>query len=439
MNNSQFNNGNNNSSFNFQSLNNQNNNGTYVNSNQISNNNFQTTNTINQENINSSSTYNSKKGNIKNKKNILLIFVVVMLVVAVVVTGMNFFGRDAIKNNGNNFGNNGNNILDSDEIIQIYIDGYGTKGNEQPTVVALSKNNKLYAIGQNSYGWGGKGALKKVTLLADNVSSFEGNGDLYVDGNGNINISGISIKGGTYDQYENIGGNVKKISGQWSGILALGNDGNLYSYGTKEYNGFGTRYDELTKIEGIDNVIDIYMDFEFLSYINSSNELYAKRTMGSGEFEKVLDNVKSVNGCAVQTTDNKIYDISYDYDQSKVVALLQEDVISVINTSGGPYYKTEDKIRHIDGYQRELTFGESYNYHYPKDVKEMLYMQEFSEGTYYPRLGIKYIYLDNNNKINLYEVKYNDGDYKNIADENKKTLNYSIDNMKKIYDFMFAK
>ena len=72
-------------------------------------------------------------------------------------------------------------------------------------------------------------------------------GNFYIDNTGNINISGVSIKGGVYDQYQNIGVDMKKMSCHWAGILAVDKDGNLYSYGMAKYNGFGVRYDELTK------------------------------------------------------------------------------------------------------------------------------------------------------------------------------------------------
>lgn len=444
MNNNQFNQpnneNNNNTSFNGQSLNNQNNNmiypnnnSLYANSNQIDTNNYQTTNTMSQESINSQNNYTPQNSKKNNKNKILIIISIVLIAVIAIIVGILLIGKDENRNSGNKFNNNSNNASSSDEIVQIYVDGY--KGNEYNTVVALSKNNKLYAIGKNSNGWGGQGDLKKVTLLADNVNNFDNKGDFYIDNTGNINISGISIKGGVYDQYQNIGGDMKKISGQWSGILAVDKDGNLYSYGMAEYNGFGVRYDELTKIENIKEVTDVYLDIYLAYYINSSHELYAKCTSCSGEFEKILDNVKVANGNAIQTQDNKIYDISYDSDESKVVALPQEEAVSIINTSSGTYYQSEDNnMWDIDGYQRKLSLVNSYSHHYPKDVKQMIYMKEVCNLS--SCSGIKYIYLNNSNKLNLYEVKYNNGNYSNVSDENNETINYTIDNIEKIYNFI---
>lgn len=370
----------------------------------------------------------------KNKRVIIImIILIIVITLGLLVTFM------AINNgNGQNSSDSGNksnifnsNKTDDDTITQIDL-------SLTLKIVALTKSGDLYAIGDNSYGWGGKSKLDKSTLLASNVKKFFSSGDYYIDNDGNLYCGGIkAIEGGTYDHYEKIGENVKDFAGQSLGFMVVTNDGELLAYGQKDYSGIGKECKELTKVEGASDVALVRSNISFRYYVTNSNELYAKPLSGTGSFEKILDGVEKASESTnfVQTKEGKVYKLDYDYKNKKVVANLYEDANGILDTSYKAFATKDGVILDDKTYSYEAE-----RMYYPTDVKEMLYVNGatgfISDSNY---SGEVYMYINNEGKFVFNLVKQKLGYVNEKTDEVKKELDYTQKSLNEMYDIISGK
>ncbi len=306
------------------------------------------------------------------------------------------------------------------DIIQSYID--------DDAIVMLTSEGDLYVIGKNPDNcWGDIGnVVKKPTLVAKNVKVFFSGGSAYIDNDDNLYVAGLKPTGGVYDKYEKIGSNIKTISSYMLGLLAVSNDGYLYSVGHKTYNGIGVKYTELTKVEGFSNVKDVRISLTYSLYLTENGELYLRNPVDSKpkEYTKVLDNVEKIKSGYAITNDGKVYRIlgchGYEKPSTDSIKLIGEEKnMQILSTSN---FKVNGKIcASINTDESgKITYEPLNSIKYEKfpndDIKDLMYMS-VSKGNV--------IYLNNNNNI-VIDV---------IGDENEKTeIKYSLDNMKKIYD-----
>lgn len=345
--------------------------------------------------------------------------------VAIIAGVTLLFNNNLFQPNPNNSmnGNSNNQNLSGEKIIQMQIGSSNVR--------VLTESGKLYGVGNSGIcNWPNVNErdLKEPTLLAENVKSFADTE--YISNNDELYTSCVNvIEGGTYKNYEKLGTNIKKVTSSGLGLIALSNDGNIYAYGLAEYNGFGQQYDELTLIEGIKNVKDIYLgDYtNVIYYLTENNELYAKPIRSDVPFEKFLDNVNNCNANAITTNDGKIYHMEYDYSKDKVTATLVEGADVVFNSSFNEQFYTKD------GVFIKCPFGcEAYNKYYPKDVETLLYMRTYDiVGGY----GLKNIYITKDNKLKLQSVKVKYGSSTEPYQETK-TYDYNLENIGVIADFV---
>ncbi len=362
--------------------------------------------------INNNQIKNTKQ---PKKTNIGLIIGIIVLVAAI-AGGILLFNNKK----GNNSLTNNNSTGDSIAKIDIGVE----------YVVALTNSGKYYAIGKNSYSWVNKGEdLKEPTLLAENVKSFTNGGRFYISNEGDLYISGVNaIEGGIYKEYKKLGSNIKKVSGSDLGLVALSNDGKLYAYGLEEYSGFGKKYTELTLIDDISNVTDVYKGISTFFYLTDKNELYGKYTGSNAPFEKILDNVDHCTLNSATTKDGKIYAINYSSDEKRVIAKLIDGADGIIDNWNKLYFTQNNIILDDSNYKYE-----TYRYYYPKDVKTMLFMNDKNKNS---KGVMKFIYLTKNNKLSLQYIEYEEHNYKNKLNEKTETLDYNIESLSKIQDFL---
>lgn len=377
------------------------------------------------QNVNSFESGNINNQNLNNKSSKKInLGLIIGIVTMIVVVGI-FFGSKLLLNGDNNNLTNGgsnNQNLSSESISQIEI--------TSSYVIALTNSGKLYAIGDNiNYLPTEESSLKETTLLAENVKSFSNNGKFYISNNDELYISGINYsKGGVYKQYKKVASNIKKVTGMELGYIALSNDGTLYAFGSEEYNGFGQEYDELTLINSISNVKDVSLTLTETFYLTNDNELYAKFKYSENDtFEKILDNVESCDRNTITTKDGKIYDIGvFDYSTGEFVVNLIEGANGVIFTPYSSYYIKDNVI--LDSFYSK--------YYDPQDVKTMFYM--YSDDIVQDnKTIIKFIYLDNNNKLKLHYIEFKLRNYATKLDEKIETLNYDVKNLAAILDFSY--
>lgn len=355
---------------------------------------------------------------------------IIGIVVAVAVVGVGIvFGSKLLSNGdsdnkgttGNSDSNNSNTRNDKINKMDI----------SSEFIVSLTQSGDMYAIGTPFMEMNGESEFVDVTLLANNVRKYDNMGYYYIDNNDNLYITGVdAINGGYIGKYKKIGENIKDVSGKPSGLglIAVSNNGELYAYGNANYNSMGVECKELTKFENISDVKEVYSSITLSAYVTNNGELYAHSTYEAAPFTKVLDNVNEVistenDGKIIAvTSDGKIYEV--DYDGEQVVANLKSDVDGVIAPhSNGIYYLKNGVLDDM-----------FYFRYYPNDVKNMMYMWD-PDGVVYDE-EIKYLYLNNQNQISLFHVKYEDNNWNNVKDKNNKTLNYTIKSMKEVYEFI---
>lgn len=357
-----------------------------------------------------------ENNNSSKKKSLILVIIAIILVVAIIGSTVAFL---ALKNNNNggttNNGDVPNKSKDGIKQIEVYY---------TLNVVALSNNGDLYVIGENESGWGNVKETDKVTKVASNVNSFEDDGMLYIDNDSNLYITGLNvIKGGTYKVYEKLGENIKNVSSGGLSVVAVSNNGKLYGYGQKDYNGLNKQCSELTEFDNVSDVKTVYKGISIIYYITNSGELYAKYD-SSDTFDKLLDNVAETNGGSIfKTTDGKYYLL--ECEESKCNVTEKSNVKGYvldyfINNNGEIINKQDSKY-----------IVEDLSLYYPKDVKEMIDM-----GGYGLSGLIYYIYLNNNNKLTLYTVNYKQGNYTVKLNESSKELDYTIDSLNEIYKLL---
>ena len=350
--------------------------------------------------------------------------------VAVIVVGIIMVPK-LFNNNSNNNNNKANTeSFDSNNSTTI-----NNKINKMDVssefIVSLTDSGDMYVIGKPFMEMNGKSEFSSVTLLADNVKKYANMGYYYIDNNDNLYITGVDvINGGYIGKYKKIGENIKDVAGKSNGLglIAVSNDGELYAYGDANHNSMGIEYQELTKFENISGVKEVYSSITLSAYVTNNGELYAHSTYEAKPFTKVLDNVNEIissenDGKIIALTSaGKIYEV--DYNGEQVVASLISDIEGVIAThSNGIYYLKNGVVDDM-----------FYFRYYPNDVKNMMYMWD-PDGAVYDE-EIKYLYLNNQNQISLLHVKYEDDNWNNVKNKDSKTLDYTIKNMKEIYEFI---
>ncbi len=401
--------------------------------------------------LTSTPTGDSNNVNVPKKNNSkVLIAVVIVFVVILIGVGIGILLNKSKSNSNssteNSTGNqNGGTQDNSNNTLKGNIKQISFGSDE---IVALMDNGDLYYIGDGENSneiYKDSEKHSKIKKIASNVENiyYSGIAIYYINEKKELYYIGGSYNGGSAEEFKKDADNMSKIK-TVSNICAFAiNDKNellAKNYSTT-FCGLTERYEEFTKIA--DNVKDVFVGSNYGGYISNSNELYYIKP--KADFAKVLDNVKSVapliysNAFLILTNDNKLYIYSAEYNKDFVLTLLRDDVTLLKDNYFKTYFKTTNGDCFIVDIFSDLIFI--------KDKAEILFKNEYAteyygkvdasdinEILYYVnvnRFGNKYekalIYLSNNGKIVLQD------------DKNKQEMDFNINNIEKMYEFVKIK
>ncbi len=425
--------------------------------NNINNQNSQLENLQTSQLINTSNSVNMPVGNGNNSFNIvtnsknrkkLIICLIVVAVIILFGVGTGLIVNELRANNKNENTNNSaeKNDFQSNGIKQIEI-----THNE---IIALGSDDGLYFIGDgdgplllSNYIYGDNEEHKTIKKVAPDIEKFYSSGlaIYYINKDQDLSYIGASYDSGSSNQAVNEYDGVKDVVvfDNFCGFIIDDNNELYIKNGMKQYCGLNNSYSTFTKMAS--NVKSIFVNGFYGGYINNNNELYV--TLANSNFVKLYDNVKTVipNGYRrflFLTNDNKLYIYEdAEYNGNYVLTLLRSDVIEI----GENYFKTTNGDYNVFSNNEELPLIKSeskmlYDSNQAKsdvyygtlketDIKEILY---FNDTRYYDSVDYidaqkKLIYLSNDNKLVL------------VDENNKEEIDYDINNLEKIYNFVVKK
>lgn len=362
------------------------------------------------------------------KKNHFQLIIRMMAIIAIVLIAVGLF---LLPKNKENMINKTKSNLKSN-ISQLNI------GNsisfEDRTIAALTDNGNLYH-GEGKISE--KVTTKDITKVASNIEKFHNATAIYfIDKNHDLFYSGCSYNSGCSSEATKDYSNVKDINvyGNFCGFII--NDNNellIKNPYTAEFCGLNKKYSEFTKIA--DNVKETIVQNRYSGYINYDNELYI--STANGNFNKVLDDVKTVNAdtydyfsMLILTNDSKLYLYGQDDNEIYNLKLVKEDVKEIGNnyfqTNNGDFYiiSSYEDMELIKGESIAFSDKKYYGVLDIKDIKEIIYYTDFFVLGLKTYRQEKIIYISNDGSIVLQD--------KNT----KKKLAYNVDNLVEIFNFV---
>lgn len=340
----------------------------------------------------------------KKEAKILLL----ILFMSLLITGCGKVERNNLKDESNNIkGNNG-----KADIIETIV--------SRDQILMLNSKNELYAYGDSV-------AVDKVfgepKLIASNVKKLYDGGTsiYYIDNNDNLYYNGLGLHGGTTSDFELIASDVKEVAScQFAVIYTNKNDelffeGASFGGSSATYCGWKEGYSESTN-SGIRNVKYVFGDSGYTGYVDENNDLYWTTVKNpDGVYEKILSDVVSVSTRYALTKDGTLYLFTDFGDEVIKIADNVEKIQKL-------FYKTKDGKFYTAYSRYDIDYDSPYEFKY-NDIKEMFFGVDQTHSAY----GVdntKIVYLNNDNKIVL----------KNEVDSY--VIDYSINSMKQIYDFL---
>lgn len=285
-------------------------------------------------------------------------------------------------------------------------------------IVALTDNNEIYVIGDASYGLGVSKDVKNVvepTKVAENVKQLKIDASTcYIDTKNDLYYTGISLQGGLDEEFVKIKSDVNKVEVcDWSIVITLDNNNTSHAI-TSAFSGdwasglIPGKYKEFSELQT--DVKQAYATLFLNSYLNLNGELFmiesATVDKTNPVYTKVADNVKKISGEWLLTNDNILY--SYVKGLTKIA----DNVVDIDNY----IFKSSDGYFYFESNKNELLIASDIDNYYRlkfDNVKQILYN----------RSG-KYVYLNNENKIEMYT------EYDHYIADN------DISSMKKILEFV---
>ena len=342
------------------------------------------------------------------KKNLILGIVLVVIGIGLVTVGTFIIlsGNTEVKEKGSESKVSSTHSAAKKMII--------SGNNVEASLIILTEDNKLYGYGDIIHD----DILDKPKELATNVKDFNSNLStiLYIDYNDNLYARSIMPSiGRDDDNFLQLATNVSKFNlCGIDGIMVLDNDRNYYMQVSETgsmHCGISDTYDELTKINIIDNIADFGASSGFSSLLSSNGDLYeadvtAVREKRNDTYVKMLSNVKEIKDNYILTKNNEIYYMN-DYGMYNRIDKVATNGKKIYSN----YYETNDNKFHYAGYNNQ---GLYINDIEKDDIKEILYGEDLT----------KLIYLDINNKLVL------------STETETKKLEFNTSSMKEVYNFI---
>ena len=323
--------------------------------------------------------------------------------------------------NTSNRNNSSNNIMNEEnnfnkEFSKISIDFN--------SVLALTRDGELYGIG--SVDGLGEGIEKatKITKIAENVKDFDdGRGTFYIDNNDSLYMAGWDFRGFSLDNYEKIYDNVMDFDHDFCLSIVTKNKDLYINRGLfgNEWCGLNLENKEFYKIQS--DVKNAIIGNHFNGYITTDGDLYIQK---KGEaYELVLNNVVDYFGDYYLTEDNNLYKVVVDVYNANAITkeIISTEVVEIgknyLKKKDGKFYfylKKDTKRTYVNG----GNWADSDNFYLVdsiNDIKAVFYYEYSGKA--------ELIYLNTDNKIVLYD-----------AQKGSKLLNYSLESMEDIYNFV---
>lgn len=301
-------------------------------------------------------------------------------------------------------------------------------------IKVLSNKGNVYYIGQGGNMKDHDKFAESLTKYLENVKQVVSD-EVWIDNNGDLYLGGYDFANSEpLAEPKKIGSNIVMANGNEMGFLTVDKNGNLYSYGKEKHNGFDKEFKELTKIDDVKDVVKV-------SSLGPSNSLFVTLTKdgtvyrkeSNGEFTKLMDNVKDIQGSYI--IDKQ--DVVYYWSSKDVVKMapklqiaLQNDIFNTVFVENNTisYYKWNgEKYEDIPEIQA------LYN-HYPKDIKQVLFIEFVRDTKNESLTNLKLVYVNTNNEIVLYGVN-NAFKEEGTVDVNTKVTR-SLDDVAKIWEFI---
>ena len=230
------------------------------------------------------------------------------------------------------------------------------------------------------------------------------------------------------------GGNIVNSTSYTMGVVAVDKDGNLYSYGMEEYSGFEEQYEELTKIDGIKDLIKVTSKISnrwFLA-LTKDGTVYTKGF--DEDFEKVMDNCKDIVGEYIITNDDVVYRVGSGTEVTEIGKSVQ---ISDYNDPRHAEFISDGKIVPIlwDGEKSTQESVDTYYKQYPTGMKHVFYSYVESDLKNSDKKILKLVYENNAGEVVLYRV-YDCYNYEGKTEITSSKVSRSIGDIAKIMDFI---
>ena len=303
--------------------------------------------------------------------------------------------REQTPNNQNSTNNDNPENISNGSIKDISIGS--------SAIYALNEKNELYVIGKGGMTGLGLGEdiefVSTPTKVTDNVKSFlnEGSVVYYITSNNDLYYSGLRLEGGVEHSFTKIKENVKQVA-SYAGFCLFILDFNNNSYGASgrfSEDACALSYDKYSELTPIaSNVKQVFANYTRNGYINNNNELYVI-SGDESEYTKLIANVKKVVNIGfeyyVLTEDNILY-ISDDYNDENPIKKIAENVIDVADN--GLYFKSSDGYLYFTDYSNDLLVA--------SDVEDYFRLKFDNVEKILYKYNRKYIYLNTDNKIEMY-------------------------------------
>ena len=372
------------------------------------------------------------------KKKIVIICIIV-LILLLIGAGVLFF----VLRQTNNVGEGSNflgEITNKDTLSFANVSYNVIVGKDDITdVTAVTKSGDLYKYNvENDKLEKDEGIPFKIKYKMQGLY-IDQNDSLYVDYD---YYSYTKYKEDHEVRFEKLLDNVVNINNTASFNVILDKNGDVYFYnktpildGVALSHGLTQRYDKPVKVAT--NAKDICAADYYIGYINNNNEFYAVFNEGT-TFQKILDNVKDVDGNYLLLNNGNLYYLQYaetiaDFQGEEFEKQLRASNVESMHTStlnnfssltNCNYYIKENKINLIN-YNYGIKFCDEGTFTLkicePKDLKNIIHSGEN-----------KFVYSDNSDKVHLFNINEEDTITETVYD-------FNIDSIKKIADFINSK
>lgn len=301
-------------------------------------------------------------------------------------------------------------------------------------ITVKSNKGNVYYIGQGGKMKNHDQFAESLTKYLENVKQVVSS-EVWIDNNNDLYIGGYDFANSeALTEPKKIGSNIVMAQGNEMGVLAVDKEGYLYFYGLQRQTRLTKAFKELTKIEGIKDVVKVSSlgnETAVFLTLTKDGTVYSKTQ--DEEFTKLMDNVKDIQGSYIIDKQDVVYFWSGKNTVEiapKLQIALQNNIVNTVFVENNTisYYSWQG-----EKYENAPDIQALYN-HYPKDIKQVLFI-EFPRDVNDDRIvNLKLVYVNTNNEIVLYGVN-NAFKAEGTVDVNTKVTR-SLDDVAKIWEFI---